>query len=535
MHNLPSKEEQAFALNKQQNLTKRWLILSVLCISLFIISIDNTGLNLALPSISKDLAATASQLQWIVDAYTLVFASLLITTGSISDRYGRKRMLLIGLALFGLGSLGAALSVSTFMLIGFRSLLGLAGALIMPSTLSIIIDVFRDGKERAKAIAIWSSIFSIGAGIGPIIGGFLIDAFNWSAVFYLNLPIVIIGIVGGYILMPESKDSRAPKPDLPGVSLSIIGLFTLVYGMIRAGEEGWTSNIVLISFGIAAVFLTAFIWWENHSPNPMLPLIFFKNMAFTGANAALTISSFGMMGSMYFFSQYFQSVQGYSPLISALCMLPMTPAVFLSTMMSLRVNRKLGAKLTITFGLLLSGTGFFIFSQVAGIDTAYWRILLILLVHGCGIGLTMSPSTNAVMNSLPPNRAGIGSAMNDTTRQLGGALGVAVLGALMNGIYRSGVSHLTDIKGLSEAMLENIRSSIQGAHLAAHQLGGNLMDMIVHTSSQAFVEGMREAFFVGSIAMLIAAVVAVSILPGKQEAAEINQQRTANENFPNHS
>jgi EmrB/QacA subfamily drug resistance transporter len=511
--------------NPSPQYEKRWLVLGVMCIVLFIISIDNTVLNLALPSISKSLNATAGQLQWIVDAYTLVFASLLITTGSIGDRYGRKRSLLIGLALFGFGSLGAALSVTINMLIGFRSLLGLAGALIMPSTLSILTDVFRDGKERAKAIAIWSSIFSIGAGIGPIIGGFLINSFNWSSVFYLNLPIVAIGLAGVYFLAPESKDISVPRPDLPGVALSVVGLVALVFGMIRAGESGWLAPTVLISTGIAVLFLGAFIWWENHSPNPMLPLYFFKNMSFTGANAGLTISSFAMMGSMYFFSQFFQSVQGYPPLISALCMFPMTPAVFFSTMVSIRVNRKIGTKLTMSLGLLTTGAGLFLFSQLADVHTPYILVFMVLTFLGCGTGFTMSPATYSIMNSLPPSRAGIGSAMNDTTRQLGGALGVAVLGALMNGSYRAGVSHLAGLGGLSETAIEQIRGSIQSAHIFAQQVEGSLAGVITQTSSQAYVTGMKEALFIGSIFMLLAAITTWLVLPNKEKTVEVEQEK----------
>lgn len=500
-----------------------------MCIVLFIISIDNTVLNLSLPSIANELKATASQLQWVVDAYTLIFASLLITTGAIGDRYGRKRSLIMGLALFGLGSLGAALSISTIMLIIFRGILGLAGALVMPSTLSILIDVFRDGKERAKAIAFWSSIFSIGAGIGPLIGGILINSFNWSSVFYLNLPIVAIGIMGGIILVPESSDPATPKPDLPGVLLSIVGLISLVYGMIRAGEVGWTSGVVLLTFGIAFVFLAAFIWWENHSTNPMLPLEFFKNMAFTGANAALTISAFAMMGGMYFFSQFFQSVQGYSPLVAALCMLPMTPVVFISTMTSVRVDRKLGTKFTMSLGLLLSGLGLYLFSQFAAIDTPYWFILIAIIFLGMGIGFTMSPATTSIMNSLPPNRAGIGSAMNDTTRQLGGALGIAVLGALMNGIYRQDLNQLSGANGFSEVVIEEIRGSVQSAHLLARELGGNLETLIVQASSQAFVHGMKQALFIASIVMVIAAITAWSILPGKEKAVQLRHKEVTQE------
>jgi EmrB/QacA subfamily drug resistance transporter len=514
-------------LETLQKHEKRWYILGVMCIVLFIISIDNTVLNLALPSIAKGFKATASQLQWVVDAYTLIFASLLITTGTIGDRYGRKRSLIIGLALFGCGSLGAALSTSIIMLICFRAFLGLAGALVMPSTLSILIDVFKDGKERARAIAFWSSIFSIGAGIGPLIGGFLINSYHWSSVFYLNLPIVTIGIIGGVLLTPESSDPATPKPDLPGVLLSIIGLISLVYGMIRAGESGWTSAPVLLTFGIAAIFLTAFIWWENHSTNPMLPLVFFKNMSFTGANAGLTISAFAMMGSIYFFSQFFQSVQGYSPIMAAICQLPMSITVFVATMGSVRVNRKMGTKFTMSMGLLLSGCGLFLFSQIAAIDAPYFLVLVALILLGWGIGFTMSPATSSIMNSLPPNRAGIGSAMNDTTRQLGGALGIAVLGSLMNGTYRVEVNQLLGTTGISASMMELIRGSVQNANLVAQQLGGNLSTVIVIVSSQAFVDGMREALFIGCIAMLAAAITAWSILPSKEKAVELKKKEVA--------
>ena len=499
---------------------KRWYVLGVMCLVLFIVSIDNTVLNLALPSISEGLGATASQLQWVVDAYTLVFASLLITTGSIGDRYGRKRLLTMGLFLFGACSLGAALSVSTGMLIGFRLILGVAGAMMMPSTLSILTNIFRDDAERAKAIAIWSSIFSIGAGIGPVIGGFLIDRYDWSSVFFLNLPIVTACLTGVFLVVPESKDPHTPKPDLPGVALSIVGLLSLVFGVIHAGESGWTSSLVLASFSVAAVFLSAFLWWENRSPNPMLPLEFFKNMSFTGANASLTISSFALMGSIYFFSQFFQSVQGYDPLVAAFMMVPMTPAVFLSTMGSIRVNARFGAKFTVSLGLLLSGLGLLLFSRFVGIDTSYWQILLSILVLGSGIGFTISPATNSVMSSLPPNRAGIGSAMNDTTRQLGGALGVAVLGALMNSTYRSEVTQLAGRAGVSTNLLKQVLSSIQNAHMAASKLDQVLSTLVIQTSSQAFVDGMRETLFIACLVMVVAAVAAWSILPVRDVAVE---------------
>lgn len=495
---------------------KRWYVLATLCTVLFIISIDNTVLNLALPSISTSLQASASQLQWIVDTYTLIFASILITTGTLGDRYGRKKLLVIGLSLFGIGSLGAALSTSTLMLIIFRGVLGIAGALVMPSTLSILNHVFHDRHERAKAFAVWSSIFSIGAGIGPIIGGVLINSFHWSAVFYLNVPIVVIGLIGTILLVPESKDEHAPSPDLPGVALSVIGLFVLIAATIQAGERGWFAMQVLVEFAIAFVFLFAFILWERRSPRPMLPLEFFKNRAFTGANVSLTISAFAMMGSMFFFSQFLQSVIDYSPLIAAVSMFPMTIAVLFSTMQSVRVYHHMGVKFTMSLGLLLSGVALFLFAAVVGVHTNYLYILLVQLVLGSGIGFTMSPATNTIMSSLPPNRAGIGSAMNDTTRQLGGALGIAVLGALSNRAYRAEVAPLAKLSGVSATLMDQIRSSIQTAHEAAGKLIGDLSALVLNTSKQAFADGMREALIVGGIMMLLAALAATLILPDQK-------------------
>jgi EmrB/QacA subfamily drug resistance transporter len=503
----------------------RWLILAVMCISLFMISIDNTVLNLALPSISGSLQASTSQLQWVIDAYSLIMASLLITTGSLSDRFGRKRLLAIGLSLFGVGSLGAALSTSIQMLIGFRALLGLAGALIMPSTLSSLIFVFKNGKERATAIAIWSTIFSVGAAIGPIIGGLLLSSFSWSSVFYLNVPIAAVGVTGVLWLLPESFSTKAPKPDFLGVTLSITGMIALVYAMIRAGEQGWLSHEVWIASAIAVVLLTIFIVWQKISANPMLPLVFFKNKSFSGANVALSISSFAMAGSMFFFSQFFQSVQGKSPIMAALYMVPMTPAVLYSTMQSVKVNRRIGTRITMSLGLFITGLGLLFFSLFVSIDMSYYLMVFILLVLGAGIGFTMSPATSSVMNSLPADRAGIGSAMNDTTRQVGGTLGVAVLGSLMNGRYRETVGILANLNQLTAPMLERVRSSIQNALIFAQSLPGDLQQAVVQTSRQAFVNGVRESFLVGSIVMMLSAVAAMLMLPSHQKEIEARQKR----------
>ena len=311
---------------------RRWIALGFLALSLLVISLDNTVLNLALPSISRDLGATLNGLQWIVDAYTLVFAALLLTVGSIGDRFGRKKVLQAGLVVFGAFSLGAALSGTTGTLIAMRALMGIGGAAIMPSTLSIITATFRDNKERAQAIAVWAATFALGTGIGPLVGGWLLTHFRWSSVFYINLPVVVIALIGGYFFIHDSRAENPRRLDIPGCVLSLTGLFALVYGIIQAGESSWTAHNVLWAFGFALVLLTIFVIWELHSTHAMLPLRFFKNMSFTGANIALTLVAFSMFGCFFFLSQYLQTVHGYSPLQSGVRLLPMAIAAFIGAM-----------------------------------------------------------------------------------------------------------------------------------------------------------------------------------------------------------
>jgi EmrB/QacA subfamily drug resistance transporter len=292
---------------------RRWVALGFLAFSLLVIALDNTVLNLALPSISRDLGATLNGLQWIVDAYTLVFAALLLTMGSIGDRFGRKKILQGGLIVFGLFSLGAALSKSTGSLVTMRALMGIGGATIMPCTLSILTATFRDAKERAQAIAVWAATFSLGMGIGPLVGGWLLAHFHWSSVFYINLPVVVIALIGGYFFIQDSRAEHPRRIDVPGCILSLTGFFALVYGIIQAGISSWTTHNVLYAFTAAVVLLIAFIVWELHTTHAMLPLRFFKNMSFTGANVALTLITFSMFGCFFFLSQYLQSVHSYSP------------------------------------------------------------------------------------------------------------------------------------------------------------------------------------------------------------------------------
>ena len=497
---------------------RRWVALIFLAVALLIISLDNTVLNVALPSIANDLGASSSGLQWIVDSYTLVFAAILLTAGSMGDRLGRKKALIVGLSVFGIGSLACALSTSEVMLIGFRAFLGIGGAIIMPSTLSIITATFLDPRERAQAIAIWAGVFGLGMGIGPVIAGVLLAHFHWSSVFFINLPVVVIGLLGTYFFIQDSRDESASRADIPGLLLSIVGLFALVYGIIQAGRDSWTNTTVIIALVSAVVILGIFALREKRAVSPMLPLAFFKNMSFTGANVAMTLVMFAMFGSLFFMGQYFQSVQGYTPLQAGLRLLPMAPVMLIMAVFSARLARRIGTKFTVSLGIGLAACGLFYFSRVAQIDTSYTVLLISMLVLSTGMAMAMSPATNSIMGSIPVRRAGVGSAMNNTARQVGGALGVAVLGTLMNNVYVNKINEFVNTipGGLPDQALQNIRGGIQTAHIVAQHIANPVVSKgIVTASSNAFVSGMRESLLVGSIIVAVAALATLIILPSK--------------------
>lgn len=503
----------------------RNIALIILCVILFIIALDDTVLNVALPSISEGLGSTASQLLWIVDVYLLVAAALQIVFGSISDCYGRKRILQIGLIVFGLGSLGAALSTSTNMLILFRAVTGLGAGMMMPSTLSILTDVFREPKERAKAIGIWASVFGIGAGFGPIIGGYLLSQFSWHSVFYLNLPIVAIGLMSSHLFLPESQSENTPKPNLISALLSTGGLASLVYAIIAAGEYGWSASNVLIFFGVATVLLSGFVLWERRSLNAMFPLSFFKNMSFAGSAIALTVNNFAWVGFLFFFSQYLQSVQGYTPLAAGFCLLPMSLLCIIFTLLSVRIDEKIGTKLTVSLGLLITAGAILLFGFTAGINTPYFVTLTMLLLFSFGGGL-VNPATNAAMNSIPANRAGVGSAMNDTTRQLGGVLGIAVLGSILNSTYVAKINASAMISDLPEHISELIKTSLQGAHLAINTLPAGVASQVLDYAKQAFIDGVFLSALVGVIILTLFGIVILIILPARAKTPENQDNNT---------
>jgi EmrB/QacA subfamily drug resistance transporter len=394
--------------------------------------------------------------------------------------------------------------------------MGIGGAAILPATLSILTSTFSDTRERAQAIALWTAVFAVGWGIGPLVGGWLLSHFEWSSVFYINIPIVVVALIGGYFFI---RDSRAEKPrriDILGSVLSITGLFALVYGIIQAGIDSWTASNVLWAFGGAVVLLAAFAFWELRTKEPMLPLRFFKNLSFTGANVALTLVSFALVGSLFFLSQYLQTVQGYTPLQAGVRLLPIVGASFIGASLSAKIAQLITTKVTVGLGILVGAAGLFYFYKIAGVDTSYLRVAIGMCIIAVGLGVAMSPATNSIMGSIPVAEAGVGSAMNDTTRQVGGALGVAVLGTILNSSYLSAITSAKWPSPLPPQLLGVIGGSVQGAHIAAQLVNSlPLSQLIVSTANNAFVSGMAHALLVGAVILVIASVATFIILPAR--------------------
>jgi EmrB/QacA subfamily drug resistance transporter len=501
---------------------RRWWILGVLCLSLLIIVVDNSILNVALPTLARPgsqggLDATNSQLQWIVDAYVLVFAGLLLTAGSLGDRFGRRGGLQVGLVVFGLGSLLAAISSSPAQLIAARGLMGIGGAFIMPATLSLITTIF-DGRERGQAIAIWAGVAGLAVAIGPLTGGFLLEHFYWGSVFLVNLPIVGVALAAGVLIMPTSKDPTAPKLDLVGAGLSIAGLVALVDAFIEAPENGWTDSTILAALAIAGVLLAAFVLWERRTPHPMLNLDFFKNPRFTSASASISVLFFTLFGSIFLLTQYFQFVLGYSPLGAGVRLLPLALTMMVVAPISARIVERVGTKIVVATGLFIVALSVLSYVQLdasTGYGTIFWRLMLFAV----GMGLTMAPATESIMGSLPLAKAGVGSAMNDTTRQVGGALGVAIIGSVLSSTYGSQVGDAAAKQQLPSGVAGEVQNSLGFALETANRVGGPAGEALATTARTAFVDAMHQGFLVAAAVALAGAIIAFVWLPARARSA----------------
>ncbi len=495
----------------------RWWVLAVLCLSLLVIIVDNSILNVALRVLQHDLNATFSQLQWMVDSYTLVFACLLLTAGSLGDRFGRKGALQLGMVVFGLGSFLSAFATSPSQLIATRALMGVGGAFIMPSTLSLITNVFPP-EERGRAISYWAAIAGVGVALGPISGGLLLEHFYWGSIFLVNLPIVAVALTAGAYLLPKSRDPSHPRLDLVGASLSVVGLLSLVYGIIEGPTKGWTSNTIVGAFATAAVVLGAFAWWELKSSHPMLNLQVFENARFSAASLGIMLIFFAMFGSTFLLTQYLQSVMGFSALRAGAALLPWAAIMLVVAPLSARLSERIGTKLVVGTGLSFATLSLLLISTLPSTDISYLRdVLPRLSLMAIGMGLVMAPATESIMGSLPRAKAGVGSAMNDTTRQVGGALGVAVVGSVMLSVYsgRAGDAITRAHLPVSADLVAQARQNLSTALAIAtdKHVPVALSHSLVTQINEAFVAGMHRGVLFAAVATLIGAIAVFRYLP----------------------
>jgi EmrB/QacA subfamily drug resistance transporter len=490
----------------------RWWTLLVLCLSLVIITLDNTILNVAIPTLVRDLHASNNQLQWIVDSYVLVFAGLLLTAGSLSDRLGRKGALTAGLLVFATGSVASALINTPTQLIFTRGLMGVGAAFVFPATLSILTNVFTDPAERAKAIAVWAGMAGVGIALGPLTGGWLVQHFYWGSIFLVNLPIVALALLGGRFFVPTSRDPDAGRADPVGALLSLVGLVALVFGIIQGPDHGWTSPEILTSFAVAVAALAAFVAVELRSSHPMLDLAIFRNPRFTAASLSVTFVYFCLFGTIFVLTQHLQFVLGYSPFAAGLRVLPFALVLVPVANLTPRLVRYLGARTVIALGLLVVALSMAL-RATATVNSGYGFLLVCSVLFAAGMGLTIAPATASIMGAVPKEKAGVGSAMNDTTRQVGGALGVALLGSLFSSGYRATLAARAP-RGVPAAALHASRASIGAAMHTGRQVGGRAGGQLVDAARHAFIHGADVTSTVGAVVALMGVAVVLWALPG---------------------
>ncbi|MFG3554680.1 MFS transporter [Micromonospora sp. NPDC047557] len=496
---------------------RRWAILGVLVISLLVVVLDNTILNVALRTLADPvhgLGASQGELEWAINSYTLVFAGLLFTFGVLGDRAGRKRFLMIGLALFGLASLLSAYAHSPAQLIAARALMGVGGAAIMPVTLSIISNVF-DPRERGRAIGVWAGAVGLAVAIGPILGGTLLEHFWWGSVFLINVPVVVAGVLLVALLVPESRDPRPGRVDLLGVLLSVVGLVALSYGIIDGGEHGFDRPVAWGSILVGLAVLAWFVRHELRSDHPSLDVRLFKVPRFAAPVAIVGLVFFAAMGVMFFSSFYLQLVRDYSPLQTGLLFLPFAGAQLIFAPRSAAMVRRYGGRAVAAVGLGLTVVALAAFAFI-GASTPIWIVLVVFFIQGVGMANIMPPATESIMSALPREKAGVGSAVSNTVRQVAGALGVAVLGSVLSAVYRSDVGDA--LTGLPAQAQDAANESISGAYAAAAKLGP-AAPTLISAANDAFVTAMHWAAALSAVVAALGMLVVLRWMPGRDALA----------------
>ena len=488
----------------------RWWALGALALCTLAIGLDNTVLSVALPTLAGDLHATTGDLQWITTSYLLVLAAALLPAGMLGDRFGRKRMLAGALVVFGVASIACAYAASTGQLIAARAALGLGAAVIMPLT-SAVLTVLFEPAERGRALTVWVTASALGIPLGPLAGGWLLDNFWWGSVFLINVPMVLAGLVAVLLWVPESHGDRARRFDPAGIVLSAAGLVVLTFGVIEAGERGWTDPLSLLMTGGGVVLLVLFVAWQRRAQAPLVDLALFGSRSFTGGAVLATVASFGMFGILFALPQFFQAVGGHDALGTGLRLLPVIGGLLVGSRLAGRLEPRLGARLLVTPGLVLMAAGL-VAGATTGPGTGYAFVAAWVSVTGLGLGCTLPPSMNAALGALTPERSGVGSGLLQAMRQVGGAIGVTVLGSVLNGAYRDQV----DVTGLSAAAAGAVRDSATAGVTVAGGLGDGALLSSVHA---AFTSGMDLALLVAGGVAVAGAVLAVFLLPARPPAA----------------
>ncbi len=500
------------------NAREKVIVLLTMCFALAMAMLDNTVVNVALPTINQGLGAGVSGLQWIVDGYVLAFASLLLTGGILGDKYGRKRMFMTGLAIFTIASAACGLSQTTGQLVAARVLQGVGGALLMPGTLSIITVTFPP-HERAKAIGLWAGVSGLALALGPTVGGAMIENLGWESVFFLNVPIGIVAFIVASITVTESRSDEARYLDIPGLVLGSGGLFFLTYGLIEANQKGWSDPVIVGSLVLAAVFLVSFLIAEHSNEHAMMPLSFFKIPSFSAGNTVAFAVSLGMFATFFFLSLYMQGIHGFSPFEAGVRFLPMTLMIIVTAPLAGRYASQHGSRAPMTYGLILAGGGLLLLGLTLQADTPTAYLLPIFLIMGHGMGATMAPMTAAVMNAVGAQRAGLGSAMTNTSREVGGVLGIALLGTVLTTQLKDAFVPAVAGLGLTAEQAAGIGAAAGHGQIEVPLLLGLSPEQIVGVQQafeSAFMDGFHTALVIGGLVLLTAAVIANRFIPGRE-------------------
>lgn len=499
---------------------RRWLILAVLCLSLLLIVAGNSSLNVALPDIQASLGSSPSQLQWMVDIYSMVFAVLLLPAGALADRFGRKTALQFGLAVFALASLAATFASANWQLIVLRGITGLGAAFIMPGTLSILMNVFGNARERQTAIAIWAGCAGLGGALGPVLTGLLLTWFGWGSTFFISVVIAVVALVAGAVLLPNSSDPHEAVLDPIGVLLAVGAVGALLYGTIEGPAAGWLSPETIATIGGGFVFLAGFVAWELRNPHPMLDMRLFRVRAFSVGSTTITLQYFAMYGLYFAVAQYLQISHGYTALQAALAALPIGVLGMIGSPTSAVLVRRFGHRRVVGSGLALSSVGLFLMGWVTP-TTSYLVLFVGFVLMGFGNGQTTAPSTTLIMSSVPRAKSGVGSAVNDLSRELGGALGIAVLGSVMSTVYRSNIAGNVGSAALAARAGSTVETTLRAA--AGSGAGSQAAQVLHHAAQVSFAEGFGVAMILGACVLVANSVLvwarAISVHPYEAPSA----------------